>query len=140
MIHEFLDLLSQTTLALESKNATMDAVLPAIDYILEQFEEFKQKHKHNPILAPIFNSGWAKMDKYYNLTNESPAYIAAIILNPNFKWKYIESNWEKEWIKDSKGLMEAFWQLYKPQGTPYQVDQVSKPAIPQTKNDFKLWM
>jgi hypothetical protein len=36
--------------------------------------------------------------------------------------------------------MEAFWQLYKPQGTPHQVDQVSKPAIPQTKNDFKLWM
>jgi hypothetical protein len=92
MIHEFLDLLSQTTLALESKNATMDAVLPAIDYILEQFEEFKQKHKHNPILAPMFNSRWAKMDKYYNLTNESPVYIAAIILNPNFKWKYIESN------------------------------------------------
>jgi hypothetical protein len=32
------------------------------------------------------------MEKYYNITKESPAYIAAIVLDPNLKWKYVETN------------------------------------------------
>jgi hypothetical protein len=32
------------------------------------------------------------MEKYYALTDESLAYIAALILDPNLKWKYIKSN------------------------------------------------
>jgi len=32
------------------------------------------------------------MEKYYKMTDESPAYIAAIVLNPNAKWKYIKNN------------------------------------------------
>jgi hypothetical protein len=46
-------------------------------------------------MASIFNSGWAKMEKYYNIT-ESPTYITTPVLDPNSKWKYIESNWKKE--------------------------------------------
>jgi hypothetical protein len=46
----------------------------------------------NKTMASMFNSRWAKMEKYYNLIDESPAYIAAIVLNLNSKWKYIESN------------------------------------------------
>ena len=44
----------------------------------------------------MFNSRQAKIEKYYNMTNESPVYIAVIILDPNAKWKYIENNWKKE--------------------------------------------
>ena len=33
----------------------------------------------------MFNSGWAKIEKYYKMANKSPAYIAAIILDPNAK-------------------------------------------------------
>jgi hypothetical protein len=46
-------------------------------------------------MASIFNSGWAKMEKYYNITEESPTYITILVLDPNSKWKYIESNWKK---------------------------------------------
>ena len=31
----------------------------------------------------MFNSGWAKMEKYYNLTEESPAYIARAPIESN---------------------------------------------------------
>ena len=63
-----------------------------MDFILEQFEISKETYKHDKTMALIFNSGWAKMEKYYNMTNESPVYVAAIILNPNAKWKYIKNN------------------------------------------------
>jgi hypothetical protein len=72
-IHEFLDLLSQTTLGLESSTSTLDAVLPAMDFILEQYEQFKEKHKEDNVLSSMLNSGWGKMNKYYSKTNESPA-------------------------------------------------------------------
>ena len=56
-IHELLDCLLQTTLALESHDSTLDTVLPAMDFVLEQFEIFKEKH---PALGPMFDLGWAK--------------------------------------------------------------------------------
>jgi hypothetical protein len=38
------------------------------------------------------------MKKYYNLINESPAYRAAIVLHPSFKWQYIQDTWELAWL------------------------------------------
>lgn len=42
IIHDFLDQVAQTTLALESSVSTLDNVLPAMDFILEQFEHYKE--------------------------------------------------------------------------------------------------
>ncbi|KAM4064711.1 transposase-like protein [Hirsutella rhossiliensis] len=85
-----------TTKALESSFATLDNVLLAMDFVLAQFEAGKEAHIDDPIMAPMYNSGWAKMDKYYCLTDESPAYVAAIVLHPSHKWHYIHENWKKE--------------------------------------------
>jgi len=59
--------------------------LLAIDYILKKFEQCKERYKGDKTLALMFNSRWAKIKKYYALTNESLAYIIALILNPNSK-------------------------------------------------------
>jgi hypothetical protein len=145
-IHEFLDLLLQTTLALESHNSTLDIVLPAMDFVLEQFEIFKKKHKDHAVLAPMFNSGWAKMEKYYTLTDDSPAYLAAIVLNPNFKWQYIQSNWKPDWLPKAKTMMEEFWQSYKPQtsststSTPTETPKPAQGPAPPSQNVFNNWM
>jgi hypothetical protein len=52
-IHDFLDQLAQTTLALESSVSTLDNVLPAMDFILKQFEEGKEKYKGDKTMASI---------------------------------------------------------------------------------------
>jgi len=36
------------------------------------------------------NNAWNKMKKYYEITDLSPFYVAAIVLNPAHKWKYFE--------------------------------------------------
>jgi hypothetical protein len=79
-------------------------------------------------MALMFNSGWAKMEKYYNITDESPAYIAAIILDPNTKWKYIENNWKREWYKEARNMIESLWKEYKPV-TPSSSITLLTPAI-----------
>jgi len=61
-----------------------------MDYILGEFEKAKQWHKDNPIFVPMFNSGWAKMAKYYGKTDKTPAYIIALVLHPSRKWRWVE--------------------------------------------------
>ncbi|KJZ70441.1 hypothetical protein HIM_10179 [Hirsutella minnesotensis 3608] len=97
-----------TTKALESSFSTLDNVLLAMDFVLAQFEEGKDASAHDPIMAPMFNSGWAKMEKYYSLTDESPAYVAAIVLHPSHKWHYIDENWKKEWAQSARGLWRDY--------------------------------
>jgi len=84
-IQEFLELITQTTKALKSNSSILDIVLPVIDFILGKFEEGKAKFKDHPLLSKMFNSGWSKLDKYYQLTKETPVYITALVLNPQFK-------------------------------------------------------
>ena len=53
------------------------------------------------------------MEKYYKMTDESPAYIAAIVLNPNAKWKYIKNNQKKAQQTKAKAIMQKLQKEYK---------------------------
>jgi len=86
-----------------------------MDFILAKFEARKSEFQDHSQLSKMFNSGWSKLDKDYQKTTDTPVYITAIVLNPRHKWKYIERNWQKKkWIKDSKKMMQDFWNVYKP--------------------------
>jgi hypothetical protein len=77
------------------------------------------------------------LDKYYQLTSETPVYIAAIVLNPRHKWKYIERNWSKmKWIKDSKKIMQDFWNICKPQTEDIQ----RLTPTPKSTNQFLMFL
>ncbi|KAJ6439010.1 hypothetical protein O9K51_08414 [Purpureocillium lavendulum] len=120
--------------ALESSFATLDNVLLAMDFMLAQFESGKEAHVDDATLAPMYNSGWAKLDKYYRLTDESPAYVAAIVLHPSHKWHYINENWKKEWAESSKKLIDKLWDEYKPVELPLPLE-----GAPTTTNEFLNW-
>ena len=136
-IQEFLESIAQTTKALESNSCTLDKVLPAMDFILGKFEEGKNKFKDHPQLSKMFNSGWSKLDKYYQMTDENPVYVAALVLNPRYKWAYINNNWaKKRWIKKSKKMMQELWDLYKPEDT----DTTTSQPEPKTDNQFLLFL
>jgi hypothetical protein len=56
-IKEFLEKLKMTTKVCESRYSTLDLVLPLMDYILAQFERFKENNQNDVIMALMFNSG-----------------------------------------------------------------------------------
>ncbi|KAI8404246.1 hypothetical protein FOFC_15741 [Fusarium oxysporum] len=134
-VKSFLEKLKMTTKALESSFATLDNVLLAMDFVLAQFEAGKEATMNDPVMAPMYNSGWAKLDKYYRLTEESPAYVAAIVLHPSHKWHYIQENWKEEWIEPSKKLIETLWNEYKPMEPPLPLCEVPS----TTTNEFLNW-
>jgi hypothetical protein len=114
-IKGFLEKLNMATKAVESSNQCLDIILPVMDYVLKQFESAKDGSVGDAILAPMLNSGWSKFDKYYRLTEESPAYTAALVLNPKRKWRYIEKHWKKSWHKAAKDMVKKIWETeYRP--------------------------
>lgn len=78
------------------------------------------------------------MDKYYSLTDKSPAYMATVILHLSHKWHYINQNWKPEWaqlVRRLRRLLKELWGMYKP------VEPVSSlhPDVVNTTNDFLSW-
>ena len=58
--------------------------------------------------------GWQKLDEYYTLTDDSPAYVASICLHPRYKWKWIEKKWahRPDWIDEAKSGVRRLWEEY----------------------------
>jgi hypothetical protein len=52
------------TKALELLFAALDNILLVMDFILAQFEASKEAAIDDPVMALMYNSGWAKLDKY----------------------------------------------------------------------------
>jgi len=134
-VKTFLEKLKEATKALESRHSTLNDVLPCMDFILGKFEDGKAMHKSDAIMAPMFNSGWSKLDKYYQLTDESPAYIAALVLHPGMKWQYIQKKWKRSWHANAKRLVAELWEQYKPVDTPIPQPNASS----TTPNEFIQW-
>lgn len=110
-----------------------------MDYMLELFEEGKRQFKDDSILGPCINSGWAKLEKYYSKTSDSPAYAAAIVLNPEYKWEYMNTTWEASWIPATREAVEELWRSkYQPKGPPSTTPELT-PSLGTTTNQFSQW-
>jgi hypothetical protein len=138
VIKDFLEKLHMSTKACESRESTLDLSLPCTDYILSLFEKHKDIYKDDPTFATMFNSGWKKMAKYYELTDRTPVYIAAIVLHPSRKWRYIEKNWKPDWVQPAKDKMKTFWETkYKPVSTTLATPSTSStPSTSKPPNAF----
>jgi len=61
-------------------------------------------------LSANINGGWQKLNKYYELLNNLPIYVAAVVLHPRMKWRYLEGQWSHQtnskgrnpWLKKAK--------------------------------------
>lgn len=73
------------------------------------------KHADDPFLGPCCNAGWAKLNKYYTLTEKSPAYVAAVVLDPSQKWTYFEEQWtgnQAYWVTEWRQKIQLFWEIH----------------------------
>jgi hypothetical protein len=57
------------------------------------------------------NLAWEKLDKYYNLLNETPIYYTALALHPAYRWDWFEEIWKEkpEWITKAKAIVHEVW-------------------------------
>lgn len=66
------------------------------------------------------------MDQYYTLTEDSPAYLAALVLHPAFRWPTVESQWadHTDWLDSGRAAVQELW-------NEYRVFPVEQDAIPE---------
>jgi hypothetical protein len=108
------------TLRLEGKGKTGSRgavweILPAMDLLLEHLESAKAEYEHTHEYTHVktaINNAWLVLDKYYNLTEMSPIYVAAVVLNPKCKWQYFEKRWQErpEWIAAGRAAVKDLWE------------------------------
>jgi hypothetical protein len=53
---------------------------------------------------------WQKLDQYYSKLDESPVYVAAVVLHPCHKWRWFEKRWKErpKWLITAR---QAFTKL-----------------------------
>lgn len=76
------------------------------------------------------NTAWNKLVQYYRATDESSAYVAAIVLNPFYKWDYFDLHWKgnskrNKMITNAKKAMKNLWEKYK---ASHPRDEVTLPT------------
>ena len=55
-----------------------------------------------------------KLEKYFGLTDVTPAYRCAVALHPANKWNYFEIEWahNKQWIANAKKAVKEVYAQY----------------------------
>lgn len=140
-IRDFLQPFKDTTMATQGRTATLEHVLPSMDFLLQHFEDAKTTaiEGNDPIMVACIETGWAKLNHYYNLTDRSPVYIAAIVLNPKWKFEYFTGIWTPGWVEDAKQQLRAFWQeRYQSKGV--STETVTTAITPTPRNAYQAWI
>ena len=81
---------------------------------VKRSEELFSHTKSFPIfLVNSVNVGWYVLSKYYQPSDETPVYAAALLLYPRRRKSYILQNWPEDWHGSTIKAVEALWATYK---------------------------
>jgi len=67
-----------------------------MDYLLTHLET-RRNQPSTPHFMASLNTGWKKLKKYYELSDDNPAYIMAVFLNPHYRQHWFEDYWPAKW-------------------------------------------
>jgi hypothetical protein len=87
-------------LATEGSRDNLSRILQAMDFLLEDLETAKRDPKYNnTLIKKDIDLAWKLLNKYYLLTDETPIYGAAVVMDPRQKWDYFTQYWTGEMSK-----------------------------------------
>ncbi len=89
---------------------SIEKTLATMDILVKHFEKQKSKHSNNAGIQNAILMAWHAFDKYYLLTDEVPAYAAALLLHPSRRKRYIDVNWNKSWVTAVLPKLQRLWE------------------------------
>jgi hypothetical protein len=97
----------------ESYGNVWDVIL-GFELLLGKLEEFKQLATDFPDAEQFrvgINLTWERLDKYYNLLDETPIYYTALALHPAYRWDWFDEMWKEkaDWITWAKAIVHEVW-------------------------------
>ena len=105
-----------------------------MEYLIKHLEDAIVEYADNPFMVDRVQATWEKLHKNYKLTDDSIVYAAATVLNPLFKWSWIEAQWDtptlRPYLPTTLARIKQVWLTdYAEQPTAPVRPQ---PSIPQT--------
>lgn len=126
-VRDFLQNFYDATKATEGHKATLRDVLPTMDFLADIFEDAIVEFADHAFMLESLQTGLTKLLKYWNKNSRSPAYIAAVVLDPTVKWEHFDT-WDAEWRPNIKSTMKQFWE------TQYRSSTGLSSYLPATQN------
>jgi hAT family C-terminal dimerisation region len=130
----------EATLRMESRTATIPSVIPLLEFLTSRYKQVISKYavEKDLHIVQAANLGLAKLEKYYAMMREIPAYVAAVVLDPSSKMDFFESSsWTAKRIQKAKSLVVHLWETeYK--GHPDPINSVAR-AIRTEKELYLEW-
>jgi len=145
-ILQLLQPLKSVSLALQSSgkdcnHGSLWESLTGIDYLMTKLERLREQHCFLPdshFKACVY-LGWKKLDKYYELSDTTAAYRAAIAVHPSKKMRWFELKWGQQhpkWIPIAKQAITKLYNEYKQR----HVDEAIQPVAPeQSQTEFEQY-
>jgi hypothetical protein len=138
---------SDCTKVSEGRFATVEKVLPTMEFLLEFLEPLSTCA--DPFLQECALQSWKKLRKYYDATDRAPAFVGAIVMCPQYKWKYFKDcGWLPSWITAAENKVQNLWNTqYKILDLPassersaaIEESQGSDENAQKTENSFLEW-
>ena len=136
-IRDFLRAFYDATKACEGQTATIDRVLPIMDFLLEKYEQGAEEFQDNRFMLASIHAGWSKLRDHFNKSDRATAYIAAIVLNPVRKWAFFD-DWDRGWKDEARVSLKSFWETKYRSSTG--LPQAPNSPEPDLENVFLQWM
>ncbi|KAI0569828.1 hypothetical protein Alg130_11478, partial [Pyrenophora tritici-repentis] len=174
VITEYMDILKPLKTATKrlegrGKSGSFGAIaeiIPIFEYLLTYYEQRVNayeavnynEHDESPEDHIVINlrAAWQKADDYYSKLDDSPAYYAATILHPMYKY-YCDKAWARkpDWLEASNASFQALWAQYNtsprvvrpsaviPSDIDDAIDSILNPStassLTDDEDEFKRW-
>lgn len=71
---------------------------------------------------------WAKLNEYYAKLDNSPVYVAAVVLHPCHKWRWLEARWKErpDWISAARQSFNQLADQYRQYEPPEALQSPAK--------------
>ncbi|KID97309.1 RecQ helicase TLH3, partial [Metarhizium majus ARSEF 297] len=135
-IHAFLQVFHQISVR-QGRENTLDEVLSHMDFLHHHFTQTKNKASSNPRFYARFHVAWLKFEKYYQLTEQAPVYVAGILLHPALRKSYLSEQWERNpaWVSNAVKAVRNIWSTeYKSYQLPDKQQEKE-----QEVDEFERW-
>jgi hypothetical protein len=104
---------------LEGSHGSLYETLEAMDILFKKLREAGEYADSYPTEVSAYystgiNAARLKLEEYFGLTDETPAYRVAVALHPANKFTYFELEWahQKKWISEAKKVVQNVYTEY----------------------------
>ncbi|KAK2923498.1 hypothetical protein FoTM2_017022, partial [Fusarium oxysporum f. sp. vasinfectum] len=135
-IHAFLQVFHQISVR-QGRENTLDEVLSHMDFLHHHFTRTKNRAFSGPRFYARFHVAWLKFEKYYQLTEQAPVYVAGILLHPALRKSYLSEQWKRNpaWVSNAVKAVRKIW------STKYKIYQLpdKQQEKGQELDEFDRW-